>query len=206
MPRIIQRHGRLMDPFARPDTRRQLFDLGNQRQSFSCRKVGSVRNVPQFLRHPVAHPQRSILRSRTRFDRVGGQQSPRQRPFVDPIQGPGPATGHALRFFLRRHRRRFGVEIVGGLVLIQQDGMFRIADVVFVVESVHDEVGTNAMSQQVGEGGQESLESTTFLFADFVFVECHHAIQVARTVDDAFPDFASFGEALVGRVGLEDQE
>mmetsp|Transcript_14302 Transcript_14302/g.20576 ORF Transcript_14302/g.20576 Transcript_14302/m.20576 type:complete len:93 (+) Transcript_14302:310-588(+) len=89
MSSIIKGDDSLMNSLTGPDTVTQFVYLSDEREALSGRKGGSVRYGLELFGQTVTHPERPVLCSGAFFESTFGQQPPRQRSFVDPVQGSG---------------------------------------------------------------------------------------------------------------------
>mmetsp|Transcript_47996 Transcript_47996/g.71127 ORF Transcript_47996/g.71127 Transcript_47996/m.71127 type:complete len:254 (+) Transcript_47996:93-854(+) len=102
MPRIIQRHERLMYSLTLTNRMRYLIQFSQQRQPFSRTEIELIRHRHQLLRHSIAYPQRTVLGSCASLHGIAGEKSPRECAFIDPEQFTRFASRSARAFFLAR--------------------------------------------------------------------------------------------------------
>lgn len=204
MSSVVQRDSGLMDAFARSDAVAKFFDLADHSQPFAGREARSIWDRSDFLCHAVTDPERTVLRSSAGFQSIRWQKSPRQGSFVHPVERASLAPGLSFFLFLGSYSRKLWIEIVCRFVLVQDNRVFGVSNVFFVIHTVHDQVGSDSVPKQVREGCDKPLQPPALRSSHLVLVQIDHSVHVPGEVDNVFPNLSPLRKSLIRRIGFED--
>ena len=171
MPSIIERDGRLMDPFTFTDGVAQLLHLAKHGQTLSAGPVIAVGDGCNLPAKSIARPERTVLGTGDLGKCSIGEERPGQRRLVDP----------ALARQTTLQNLCVGRAAVGLVVVVARlDGLDQRLgeeDAVFLGNALAvalQAFGPDVMTEQVREGREKLRDSGSASVSNVPPVQVHH--------------------------------